>query len=77
VSVLQGSVSQATERIAALREEFEISYFTLNLLPGTTKSDSKRCWRPPDNYPYVRNSPATSNPLPPVAVSSRTKDPNP
>jgi probable F420-dependent oxidoreductase len=35
-SLLRGSVSQAAERIAALREEFGISYFTLNLLPGTT-----------------------------------------
>jgi probable F420-dependent oxidoreductase len=36
LSLLRGSVSQAAERIAALREEFGISYFTLNLLPGTT-----------------------------------------
>ena len=36
VSLLHGSVSQAAERIAALREEFGISYFTLNLLPGTS-----------------------------------------
>jgi probable F420-dependent oxidoreductase len=35
VTLLQGSISQAAERIAALREEFGISYFTLNLSPGT------------------------------------------
>jgi len=36
VTLLQGSISEAAERIASLREEFGISYFTLNLSPGTT-----------------------------------------
>jgi probable F420-dependent oxidoreductase len=31
VTLLHGSISQAAERIAGLREEFGISYFTLNL----------------------------------------------
>ena len=36
VTLLQGSISEAAERIVSLREEFGISYFTLNLSPGTT-----------------------------------------
>ena len=36
VTLLQGSISEAAERIASLREEFGISYYTLNLSPGTT-----------------------------------------
>jgi probable F420-dependent oxidoreductase len=42
VTLLQGSVSQAAERIAALREQFGISYFTLNLSPGTTWEDLEK-----------------------------------
>jgi hypothetical protein len=41
VILLQGSVSEAAERIAVLREHFGISYFTLNLSPGTTWETSK------------------------------------
>jgi hypothetical protein len=36
VTLLQGSISQAAERIVGLREEFGISYFTLNLSPEVT-----------------------------------------
>ena len=39
VTLLQGSVPRAAERIAALREQFGISYFTLNQSPGTTWAD--------------------------------------
>jgi probable F420-dependent oxidoreductase len=42
VTLLQGSVSQAAERIAALREEFGISYFTVNQSPGTTWQDLEK-----------------------------------
>ena len=42
VTLLQGSVSEAAERIAALREQFGISYFTLNLSPGTTWEDLEK-----------------------------------
>jgi alkanesulfonate monooxygenase SsuD/methylene tetrahydromethanopterin reductase-like flavin-dependent oxidoreductase (luciferase family) len=42
VTLLQGSVLQAAERIAELREQFGISYFTLNLSPGTTWEDLEK-----------------------------------
>ena len=42
VTLLQGSASQAADRIAALREDFGISYFTLNLSPGTTWEDLEK-----------------------------------
>jgi len=42
VTLLQGSAPQAADRIAALREEFGISYFTLNLSPGTTWEDLEK-----------------------------------
>jgi probable F420-dependent oxidoreductase len=42
VTLLQGSVSQAADRIAALREQFGISYFTLNLSPATTWEDLEK-----------------------------------
>jgi len=42
VTLLHGSVSQAAERIAALREEFGISYFTVNLAPDTAWQELER-----------------------------------
>src|SRR5258705_7886052 len=42
VILLHGSVSQAAERIAALREEFGISYFTVNLATDTAWEELER-----------------------------------
>ena len=53
VTLLQGSIPQAAERIAALREQFGISYFTLNLSPGITGRTSKNSSPPRDNHPCL------------------------